>query len=156
MMAKRVSGSATVVVVPKTRMCVVRASSRPPPNAGAARAEMVGMGRFWIEVRVPRREVRKLVVLWWRSVLERRCRNGHYIAYSSCVNVALSFKSAPAQKLVSTSLARIRALVGPVCPSLCMLVICWLSSESSCLEIALRAAGRFKERIRILPECGAG
>jgi hypothetical protein len=44
-------------------MCVVRASSRPPPNAGAARAEIVGIGRAWIEERVERREVRKLVVL---------------------------------------------------------------------------------------------
>jgi hypothetical protein len=63
MMARRVSGSATVVVLAKTRMCVVRASSRPPPNAGAARAEIVGIGRAWIEERVERREVRKLVVL---------------------------------------------------------------------------------------------
>lgn len=62
-MARRVSGRATVVVDAKTRMCVVRASSRPPPKAGAARAEMVGMGRFWIDVRVPRREVRKFAVL---------------------------------------------------------------------------------------------
>jgi hypothetical protein len=63
MMASRVSGSATVVVLPKTRMCVVRASSRPPPNAGAARADIVGMGSVEMEVKVLRREVRKLAVL---------------------------------------------------------------------------------------------
>lgn len=63
MMARRVSGSATVVVLAKTRMCVVRASSRPPPNAGAARAEIVGIGRAWIEESVERREARKLAVL---------------------------------------------------------------------------------------------
>lgn len=88
-----------MVVEAKTRMWVARANSRPPPNAGAARAEMVGIGRAEIEVRVPRREVRKLIV-------------------SSAVNPALSFKSAPAQKLESTSLARIRALVAPASPSL--------------------------------------
>ncbi len=63
MIARRVSGSATVVVLPKTRICVERASSRPPPNAGAASAEIVGIGRFWIKVKVLRREVRKSVVL---------------------------------------------------------------------------------------------
>lgn len=75
MIASLVSGSATVVVEPNTRMCVVRASSRPPPNAGAARADIVGIGRFWIEVRVPRREVRKLEVLELRvsfRLLHRR------------------------------------------------------------------------------------
>jgi hypothetical protein len=77
-------------------------------------------------------------------------------AYSSCVKVARSFKSAPAQKLVSMSLAMINALVDPVSPSLCMLVIWWFSSASNCLEMALRAAGRFRERIRMLPQCGAG
>lgn len=46
-----------------TRMCVVRASSRPPPNAGAASAEIVGMGSCEIEARVPRRFVRKFAVL---------------------------------------------------------------------------------------------
>ena len=112
------------MVEPKTRMCVVRASSRPPPNAGAARAEIVGIGRFWIEVRVPRRDVRKLEVLGRSVSSGALCREEQSSSYSSWVNVALSFKSAPAQKLVSTSLARMSALVGPVCPSLCMLVIC--------------------------------
>jgi hypothetical protein len=44
-------------------MCVVRANSRPPPNAGAARADIVGMGSVEMEVKVLRREVRKLAVL---------------------------------------------------------------------------------------------
>lgn len=65
MIASRVSGRPTTVVEPKTRRCVVRASSRPPPYAGAARAEMVGMGRREMEVRVLRREVRKFAVLFW-------------------------------------------------------------------------------------------
>lgn len=137
MIASRVSGSATVVVDAKTRRCVVRASSRPPPNAGAARADMVGMGRVDMEVKVPRREARKLAV-------------------SSDVNVALSFRSAPAQKLESTSLARISARVAPVSPSAWMLSTWWLSSESNWRDMAFRAAGRFNERILIDPECGAG
>jgi hypothetical protein len=47
----------------KTRMCVVRANSRPPPNAGAASAEMVGMGSCDIDANVPRNVVKKLDVL---------------------------------------------------------------------------------------------
>lgn len=47
----------------KTRRWVVKASSRPPPNAGAASADMVGIGNWDIELRVPRSVVRKLVVL---------------------------------------------------------------------------------------------
>lgn len=62
-MARRVSGRATVVVDAKTRMCVVRASSRPPPKAGAAKAEIVGMGNCDIDANVPRSVVRKLDVL---------------------------------------------------------------------------------------------
>jgi hypothetical protein len=61
--ARRVSGSATVVVEAKTRICVVRASSRPPPNAGAASAEIVGIGSCEIDANVPRNVVRKLDVL---------------------------------------------------------------------------------------------
>lgn len=76
--------------------------------------------------------------------------------YSSCVNVARSLRSAPEQKLVSTSLANMSARVAPVSPSLCMLFTCWFNSASSCREIALRAAGRLRDRIRMLPECGAG
>lgn len=74
------------------------------------------------------------------------------LTYSSGVNVARSFRSAPAQKLESTSLARINALVDPLSPSSCMLLIWWLSSASNCRDIALRAAGRFKERILMLPQ----
>lgn len=136
-MARRVSGSATVVVDVKMRRCVVRASSRPPPKAGAERAEMVGMGRVEMEVRVLRRVVRNVFV-------------------SSCVNVTRSFRSAPAQKLESMLLARIRARVVPVSPSAWMLFIWWFSSERSWRDMALRAAGRLRERIRIEPECGAG
>lgn len=63
MIAKRVSGSATVAVDAKMRICVVRASSRPPPKAGAASAEIVGMESCEIEDRVPRNVVRKFAVL---------------------------------------------------------------------------------------------
>lgn len=63
MIANRVSGRATVVLDEKMRMCVVRASSRPPPKAGAASAEIVGMGRCEIEARVSRREDKKFAVL---------------------------------------------------------------------------------------------
>lgn len=61
--ASRVSGSATVVLLAKTRMCVVSVNSRPPPNAGAASADIVGMDRCEIDVNVPRREDRKFAVL---------------------------------------------------------------------------------------------
>jgi hypothetical protein len=64
MMANRVSGSATVVVDAKMRMWVVRASSRPPPKADAASAEIVGICSCEIEVKVPRSVVRKFAVLW--------------------------------------------------------------------------------------------
>jgi len=63
MMASRVSGSATTALEPKTRRCVVRASSRPPPNAGAARAAMVGIRSREREAKVARREARKAAVL---------------------------------------------------------------------------------------------
>jgi hypothetical protein len=63
MIANRVSGNATLVVEAKMRMCVVRASSSPPPNAGAASAEIVGMGSCAIEARVPLSDVRKFAVL---------------------------------------------------------------------------------------------
>ena len=72
------------------------------------------------------------------------------------MNVARSFRSAPAQKDESTSLASIKALVDPLSHSSCMLFIWWLSSASSCLDIAFRAAGLFKERILMLPQWGAG
>jgi hypothetical protein len=63
MIANLVSGSATVDVEPKTRKVVVRASSRPPPNATEEIAEMVGMGRRERRVKVSRRVVRNCFVL---------------------------------------------------------------------------------------------
>jgi len=62
-MASLVSGSATVDVEPKTRKVVVRASSRPPPNATEEMAEIVGMGRRERRVKVSRRSVRNCFVL---------------------------------------------------------------------------------------------
>lgn len=44
----------------KIRNEVVRASSRPPPNAVEEMALMVGMGRVEIAVKVARRVVRKV------------------------------------------------------------------------------------------------
>lgn len=58
--ARRVSGKPTVAEEEKTRKEVVRASSRPPPNAVLEMAEMVGMGRVEIAVKVARRVVRKV------------------------------------------------------------------------------------------------
>lgn len=52
-----------MVVEAKTRICVVRANSRPPPNAGAATAEMVGMGNCEIDLNVPRNDAKKFAVL---------------------------------------------------------------------------------------------
>lgn len=63
MIASLVSGRATVDVEPKTRKVVVRASSRPPPNATEETAEIVGMGRRERRVNVSRRVVRKCFVL---------------------------------------------------------------------------------------------
>jgi hypothetical protein len=45
MMPRRVSGRPTIAVDARTRMCVQRASSRPPPSAVEEMALMVGMGR---------------------------------------------------------------------------------------------------------------
>lgn len=47
----------------RTRKCVARASSRPPPSAIDEMAETVGMGRAAREVSVERRVARKVVVL---------------------------------------------------------------------------------------------
>jgi len=96
--------------------------------------------------------------------------------YSSAVKVARSFRSAPAQKQLSTSLATISALVGPLSStpaappnfnvggtssplasySAAIASMCERSSQSSCLEIALRAEGRASERMRMRPDEGAG
>lgn len=45
MIASFVSGRPTVLFDPKTRKCVQRASSRPPPSAVEERAETVGTWR---------------------------------------------------------------------------------------------------------------
>lgn len=58
--ARRVSGRPTVADEEKIRNEVVRASSRPPPNAVEEMALMVGMGRVEIAVKVARRVVRKV------------------------------------------------------------------------------------------------
>jgi hypothetical protein len=66
-MARRVSGRPTTAVEAKTRRWVHRASSRPPPRAGAASAAMVGIGRAASAAKVERRVVRNCVVLTRRS-----------------------------------------------------------------------------------------
>ncbi len=62
-MPRRVSGRPMVAVVAKIRRVVARASSRPPPRAGAERAVRVGRGRVERVVRVVRRVERKWVTL---------------------------------------------------------------------------------------------
>lgn len=64
MMPRRVSGRATRALDVKMRREVARASSRPPPRARDAMAEMVGMGRVERAVRVARRWVRNAAVLF--------------------------------------------------------------------------------------------
>jgi hypothetical protein len=95
-MANLVSGNATVDVEPKTRKVVVRASSRPPPNATEEIAEMVGMGRRERRVKVSRRVVRNCFVL---DLGVSTCLPLHEVraTHSSPLIVNLSFKSAPAQ-----------------------------------------------------------
>lgn len=96
--------------------------------------------------------------------------------YSSAVNPLRSFRSAPAQNELSTSLAKITALVGPL-PSIpaappytffagaseqsasyseWMEEMAWCSSERRALDMAFRAEGRESVRIRMRPVCGAG
>jgi len=62
-MARRVSGRATTAVDARTRKSVQRASSRPPPKAELATAEMVGIGRVERRVKVWRSFVRKKATL---------------------------------------------------------------------------------------------
>ena len=76
--------------------------------------------------------------------------------YSSGVMRNRSFRSAPAQKAASTSLAIISARVAPFSPSAWMLPIWCESSLRSWVEIALRAEGRLRDRMRMLPLWGAG
>lgn len=63
MIPRRVSGSPTVAVEARTRKCVHRANSRPPPRARDDMAEMVGMGRMERLVNVVRRFRRNAWVL---------------------------------------------------------------------------------------------
>lgn len=126
-MPSRVSGSPTCAVDAKTRMLVQRASSRPPPRARELIALMVGIGRMERAVKVLRRLARKAAVLLVELAncpaaseadismivsvgYAQELRN----AYSSAENPPLSFRSAPAQKQLSTSLASTTALVGPL------------------------------------------
>lgn len=92
MMPNLVSGRPTCAREPKTRKSVARASSSPPPSASPLMAEIVGIGRAEMSRSVPRRFARNAAVC-------------------SGVNVARSFRSAPAQKTPGTSLARISARV---------------------------------------------
>ena len=62
-MPNRVSGRPTIAVDAKTRRCVQRASSRPPPRAREETAEMVGIGRAERAVNVALRFARKAAVL---------------------------------------------------------------------------------------------
>jgi hypothetical protein len=62
-MPRRVSGRAICAVEERTRRCVQRASSRPPPRAREEIAEMVGMGRVERAVKVVRRLRRNAAVL---------------------------------------------------------------------------------------------
>jgi hypothetical protein len=78
------------------------------------------------------------------------------VTYCSGVKVARSLRSAPAQKAVSTSLARIRVRVAPEGPSSCIESTSLRSSASNCVDIALRAPGLFRERMRMVPVCEAG
>jgi Cft2 family RNA processing exonuclease len=52
MMARRVSGRATVAVEASTRKFVQRPNSRPPPKAVLPMAEMVGIGSVDRRVKV--------------------------------------------------------------------------------------------------------
>ena len=67
-MPRRVSGRPIEALDVRTRKCVARASSRPPPRAREEMALMVGMGRSERAVKVPRRSARKLAVLLYVRV----------------------------------------------------------------------------------------
>jgi hypothetical protein len=115
---------------------------------------MEGIGSAAIEEKVLRRLERKLAVLTKVNVLGQRVVT--VCSYCSGENVARSFKSAPAQKLVSTSLAIINARVAPDSPSSWIESTSRRSSESNWVEIAFRALGRLSDTMRILPLWGAG
>jgi hypothetical protein len=67
MMPSLVSGRPMVALEERTRKCVERASSRPPPRAMEEMAEIVGMGRSEREVKVSRRLERNSLVLDGKS-----------------------------------------------------------------------------------------
>jgi hypothetical protein len=156
--ARRVSGRATTAVEARTRKSVHKASSRPPPKAELATAEMVGIGRVERRVKVFRSFERKAATLLYdrqyrfmsREVLHSSC------SYSSGDMPNRSFKSAPAQNALSHSLVRIKARVLPSPFSLCKPSTTPFSSLSSCCEIALRALGRSSDSTVMVPACGAG
>ena len=78
------------------------------------------------------------------------------VSYSSGDMPKRSFKSAPAQKALSHSLAKIKARVLPLPPSACKPSTTPFSSLNSFVEMALRALGRSSDRTVMVPECGAG
>ncbi|XMA08723.1 hypothetical protein WAI453_001514 [Rhynchosporium graminicola] len=80
--------------LPTTRMCAASASSNPPPKAGAAIAAITGIGKSSNDLRDERRRVRKTTV-------------------SASVKDFRSFRSAPAQKHLSSSEATMSARVVP-------------------------------------------
>ena len=80
----------------------------------------------------------------------------YHISYSSGDMANRSFKSAPAQKALSDSLAKIKARVLPLPPSSCKPSTTPLSSLNSWVEIAFRALGRSSDRTVMVPACGAG
>jgi len=142
MMANLVSGRPTCAREPKTRKSVARASSSPPPSASPLMAEIVGIGRAEMSRSAPRRFARNAAVC-------------------SGVNVARSFRSAPAQKTPGTLLARIsaRLVVVVVVESEVGLrrgVICSRSSFRSALEMAFLLEGRARVRRVMWPVCAAG
>lgn len=59
----RVSGRPMVALDERTRKCVERASSRPPPRARDEIADMVGIWRLERDAKVPRRLLRNWAVL---------------------------------------------------------------------------------------------
>lgn len=120
MMPRPVSGRATDAFEEKTRNDVASASSNPLPSAQEPMAEMVGIGRFAKALKVSRIVERNADVLdryhqspdAWKGLgcVQRRT---HCCAF----NDISSFRSAPAEKLESTELAMISALVGPLISS---------------------------------------
>ena len=83
-------------------------------------------------------------------------RDSEDITYSSLVNFALSFRSAPAQNAASELLARTSARVGPLPPSALMASTWSPRLFRSCRDSAFRASGLFNKRTLICPVPGAG